>query len=86
MKKYSKTISVCVAVLFYGNISFAQSSRDTVKNMGDENIIVVKDYQPTLSDATKISGMPGADTSTFADPNFTYNIEPKKTETNFNAV
>ena len=49
MKKYSKAISVCVAVLFYGNISFSQTTRDTVKNMGDENIIVVKDYQPTLS-------------------------------------
>lgn len=28
--------------------------------------------------------MPGPDTSTYADPNFNYNIEAKKTETNFN--
>ncbi len=84
MKNFLKYILLCNLFLMCSQFLFAQ--KDTVKNMGDENIIVVKDYKPTLSDATKISGMPGPDTSTFADPNFTYSIAPIKTETNYNST
>lgn len=66
--------------------TYAQATRDTVKNLGDEDVYVVKAYQPTLSDAVKISDMPGADTATFADPDFKYTIDPKKIETNFNST
>lgn len=47
-----------------GSSLWAQTTRDSVKNIGDENIVVVKDYQPTLSDAVKISNLPAADTTT----------------------
>jgi outer membrane receptor protein involved in Fe transport len=63
--------------------SMAQT-RDTVKNIGDENIVVVKDYQPTLSDAVKISAMPLADTATAKDLNFNYTIESKRADIPFN--
>jgi hypothetical protein len=73
-----------LSIIFSSYAVMGQSARDTVKNLGDENIIVVKDYQPTLSDAVKISDMPAADTTTFADPDFKYAVEPKKVDVAFN--
>ena len=75
--------------IFFGalGLAFLQSkaqTRDTIKNIGDENIIVVKDYQPTLSDAVKISDMPGADTSSIKEVKFKYTIEGKRADLPFN--
>lgn len=69
-----------------GSSLWAQTTRDSVKNIGNENIVVVKDYQPTLSDAVKISNLPAADTTTAKELNLSYKIEPKRTETPFNTT
>ena len=45
-------------------------------NLGDEQINVVKAYQPTLSDAFKISDIPGRDTAVGYTPDMTYKINP----------
>lgn len=44
-------------------------------NLGDEQINVVKAYQPTLSDAFKISDIPSGDTSVVFIPPMSYDIE-----------
>jgi hypothetical protein len=44
-------------------------------NLGDEQINVVKAYQPTLTDAFKISDIPSGDTSVVFIPPMTYSIE-----------
>lgn len=45
-------------------------------NLGDEQINVVKPYQPTLSDAFKISDVPGRDTGVVYTPDLDYKITP----------
>jgi hypothetical protein len=57
-------LSVCMAVPV-----IAQQG-----NLGDEQINVVKPYQPTLSDAFKISDVPGRDTAVVYIPDFKYQI------------
>lgn len=73
--KYSNAlsrISVLLAVsivLFVSNSSTAQQ-----KNLGDEQIDVVKAYQPMLSDAYKISDVPTGDTAVNYIPDMTYEM------------
>lgn len=85
---HHKTIKLLpvAALMLTGYSINAQTSRDSIKNIGDENIVVVKDYQPTLSDAVKISNLPAADTTTARELNLSYNIDPKRTETPFNTT
>lgn len=45
-------------------------------NLGNEQINVVKAYQPTLSDAFKISDVPSRDTAVSYTPDMKYEISP----------
>lgn len=67
-------------------VSLYAQSKDTVKtkDLGSEEVMVVKAYQPALSDAFKISDQPTADTTSVLSPEFNYALSPKKTETNYN--
>ncbi|MCK4750895.1 MAG: hypothetical protein KAT15_27745, partial [Bacteroidales bacterium] len=47
----------------------------------DKEIVVVKPYQPSLSDAFKINVLPRISDSISIRPSFDYSIEPKKFET-----
>jgi len=49
-----------------------------------KEIVVVKPYQPSLSDAFKINTLPTVSDSLEISPDFTYAINPKKYETGFN--
>ncbi len=49
----------------------------------DKEIVVVKPYQPSLSDAIKINVMPKVSDSIHIHPSFDYAIEPRKYETRF---
>jgi hypothetical protein len=49
----------------------------------NKEIVVVKPYEPSLSDAFKINVMPGVSDSISIRPDFKYSIEPKKFETKF---
>ncbi len=53
------------------------------QNKIDKEIVVVKPYQPSLSDAFKINVLPNVSDSISIRPNFDYTIEPKKFETRF---
>ncbi len=61
--------------------SLAQQKEGT---LGDEQINVVKPYQPILSDAIKITDAPQKDTSLMAPPELKYRVEEKKFETKYN--
>lgn len=50
-------------------------------NLGDEQINVVKPYQPTLSDAFKISDIPERDTAVSYSPELSYVVQPVQFET-----
>lgn len=56
-----------------GTQSYAQTG-----NLGDEQINVVKAYQPMLSDAFKISDIPARDTTVTYVPDLIYEIAPEK--------
>ena len=49
----------------------------------DKEIVVVKPYEPSLSDAFKINVLPMVSDSISIRPDFNYSIEPKKFETAF---
>ncbi len=58
-------------------ITFSTSSLIAQQgNLGDEQINVVKAYQPTLSDAFKLSDVPGRDTAVGYSPDMRYEINP----------
>lgn len=50
-------------------------------NLGDEQINVVKPYQPTLSDAFKISDIPARDTAVTYTPDLSYSVPSVQYET-----
>ena len=69
--------------------SNAQTTPDSttkggVKNLGNEDINVYKEYTPVLNDAFKINITPVGDTSIFNPPALTYAIEPKPINSNYN--
>jgi hypothetical protein len=55
------------------------SAQETI----DKEIVVVKPYEPVLSDAHKINLLPGILDTTTIKPSFTYVINPKKYETEY---
>ena len=60
------------------------STKSGVKNLGNEDINVYKEYTPVLNDAFKINITPVGDTSIFNPPTLTYAIEPKPMNSNYN--
>jgi hypothetical protein len=60
------------------------STKGGVKNLGNEDINVYKEYTPILNDAFKINITPVGDTSIFNPPALTYAIEPKPMNSNYN--
>lgn len=53
------------------------------QEMIDKEIVVVKPYQPSLSDAYKINVLPRVSDSISIRPSFEYSIQPKKFDTRF---
>jgi hypothetical protein len=77
MKRYYKyTIASLLLGLLGTGILTAQESIN-------KEIVVVKPYQPSLSDAFKINVLPGISDSISIHPSFDYTIEPRKYETGF---
>src|SRR5882672_5241939 len=70
-----KLVSICLFALPV--FAFAQTENKN-GNVGEENVLVIKNYQASLSDAYKISDTPEQDTTTSITPVFKYEIEPKK--------
>src|SRR5262245_9314354 len=81
---FKKLIIVFTGLISVSSTIYAQT--DTLKNAGDETVIVRKDYIPTLIDANKISDVPNGDTSIAVTPEFKYNIETKKYNTVFTST
>lgn len=64
---------------------FAQGGGGKTGNLGNEDVNVVKEYQPVLNDAFKINMYPESDTSTLWDKQqLNYAIEPKPMNSNYN--
>src|SRR5437016_4742691 len=55
------------------------------KDLGDKEYVIVKDYKPVLAESFKISDSPEADTGSSTPPLLSYDITPKKIETNYEA-
>lgn len=85
MKNRLLKIAVLLLLLkTFATVEKANAQTGTVKNLGDEVINVVKEYEPVLNDAFKISLTPQGDTSTVVPTNLNYNVEPQQMITNFN--
>jgi len=72
-----RSIIALVSLTFLSLQTFAQQQG----NLGDEQINVVKAYQPTLSDAFKISDVPLRDTAVSYTPDMKYTVSPMQYET-----
>lgn len=75
MKKIALTAVACLATLCV----WAQKG-----NIGNEEVEVVKPYQPVLSDAIKITSAPQRDTLSTEPPVLNYAIEEKRQTTAYN--
>lgn len=60
------------------------TAQENKGNIGNEDITVVKEYQPVLNDAFKINLRPAGDTSTTVAQPLNYNIEARPVKSNFN--
>lgn len=87
-KKIASSILVALLISFNATQVNAQANPDStkggVKNLGNEDINVYKEYTPVLNDAFKINITPVGDTSIFNPPTLTYAIEPKPINSNYN--
>ncbi len=87
-KKIVSSILVALLISFNTTLVNAQTNPDStkggVKNLGNEDINVYKEYTPVLNDAFKINITPVGDTSIFNPPTLTYAIEPKPMNSNYN--
>ena len=87
-KKIVSSILVALLISFNATQVNAQANPDStkggVKNLGNEDINVYKEYTPVLNDAFKINITPVGDTSIFNPPTLTYAIEPKPMNSNYN--
>lgn len=79
-----KFILSCMVLFAYALKINAQELKQKTGDVGDEQVTVVKAYQPTLSDAIKISDVPQKDETIFTVPDLEYNIESKKLESKYN--
>ncbi|MFC2115500.1 hypothetical protein ACFLTU_03450 [Bacteroidota bacterium] len=66
-------------IVIFAGFSLSVYAQDQI----DKEIVVVKPYQPSLSDAFKINVLPKVSDSINIRPSFDYTIEPKKFETRF---
>ncbi len=74
MKTIKRFNTVLLLALFFNINLFAQIDKD---------VIVVKEYSPTISDAFKLNTMPSIKDTVSYKPVFTYNFLPLKINTNF---
>jgi len=69
---------------FMGLLSMIMAGASSVaQETIDKEIVVVKPYQPSLSDAFKVNVLPAVSDSISIRPDFDYTIEPRKYETGF---
>jgi len=79
INKYIILLVLCPA------FSFAQTGGGKTSNLGNEDINVVKEYQPVLNDAFKINILPDNDTSTFKKAKLPdYKVEAQPINSNYN--
>ena len=66
-----------------GSVSYLGLGVSSAQEVIDKEIVVVKPYQPSLSDAYKINMLPGISDTISIHPSFDYTIEPRPYETGF---
>jgi hypothetical protein len=75
-----------IKIIFSGFVLAAVVSaqaQQSEKDLGDQNIIVIKEYKPVLADAVKINEVPKGDTTTTNPPKLKYNPDSRKMETSY---
>ncbi|MBN2275299.1 MAG: TonB-dependent receptor [Bacteroidales bacterium] len=80
MKSYRFCLFACNAFLL---LLLLVISHQTLAQEINKEVYVVKPYEPTLSDASKISFMPSVEDMETTIPSFTYTISPSYIETPF---
>ena len=73
----SYTVALMLAIAF-ASVTVTHSSFAQKGNLGDEQINIVKAYQPMLSDAYKISDTPTRDTAVNYVPDMAYQVKKMK--------
>lgn len=81
ISKMKKIIFLFLLLTVHYSVVIAQQKTGDV---GDEQVTVVKAYQPALSEAIKINDVPQKDTALFSTPDLNYTVESKKLETKYN--
>jgi hypothetical protein len=77
-----KFLHIALLLLITPGFIAAQNT-GTVRNLGNEDITIVKEYQPVLKDAFKINIVPSGDTATAAPLALEYGIDPKPLNSNY---
>ncbi len=77
-------IAIATALLIQCSAIIHSNAQSNSKNLGNEDVTIIKEYQPVLNDAFKISIVPQGDTSTSVAIPLNYEIEPKQMITNYN--
>ena len=58
--------SLTLIIFILGIFNNASAQTGVKHNLGNEDITIIKEYQPVLNDAFKMNILPEGDTSTFA--------------------
>ena len=82
-KSHSSLLNTILILLLFVVPLNVLAQKDT---LGNEQVNVIKPYQPTLSDAYKISEVPEKDTLTPSSPAFDYPVNPKRFVSSFDVT
>lgn len=81
-----RTTIVSLYIFLSGTIFINKAIAQTTdkSNLGNEDVTIIKEYQPVLNDAFKINMLPEGDTSTAAPSNLHYSLDPLNMNSSFN--
>jgi hypothetical protein len=78
-----KISSLSLLLLVIPGFVVAQTPGNT-RDLGNEDITIIKEYQPVLKDAFKINIVPSGDTAVAAAPSLEYGIDPRPMNSAYN--
>lgn len=79
-------LPIITALLITSAGSLHAQTLGTSKDLGNEDITIVKEYQPVLNDAFKINIVPAGDTTTQESVTLQYNIDPSPANSNYTLI
>ena len=77
-------IQILYILFFLLMVSGVNAQTNDKGNLGNEDVTIVKEYQPVLNDAFKMNILPAGDTSSASPAQLQYKIEPLQMNSVFN--